>query len=601
VIGALAMAFTLTVGGVDVIAANYLHLASGSVSLDSTLQSRGLFRCTLKDRTGAYRPALNAEVIAALDGVRVFGGNLTTVDEQDWGDYRGIWCPCEAADFGATLDTMFLNGILSGTTLRQMVQQVVDLRLAGLGYTVHPLMAEGPAIGPAGFGFMYIRDIFDSLGTMARWPWMVTHYKEILFAEPGLAGGPFALAATNDTINAISVHHGLDDYANVVWIHYGTGGAREVTDTWHGDSSTKLFPVTFPQPEGVIGQPPTVLINGITKPVANWGVDTGYDWYWRASDAALIQDFSLPALTPADTLIAVYVANFPGAVVAVDGPGVAAYGERAIIEAQPAIFDVAQARQVAAGRLIERGGPLRKIDATTHRPGLAVGQNILVQVPERNLDERCLVLSVNMSLDGVKAEDNSEYWKFDVGLVEGAQYFETWQKFWRVNQDTGSSQSGSETVGPPPAPGGGGGGGSSTATRPGPIYFGGERQVFLQAEAVPTWRPIPGFVDILLDPAFVGTTVTVRCQSWVLAAGQSINVRVSTLSDVVVGVGTLTSATGATQPSAFQDFVCTVQSTPQFYRMEAIVNGTGGEGAVAGAVIYPPGIARLRAPLRRAS
>ena len=255
---------------------------------------------------------------------------------------------------------------------------------------------------------------------------------------------------------------------------------------------------------------------------------------------------------------------------------------------------------MAAGRLIERGGPLRKIDATTHRPGLAVGQNILVQVPERNLDERCLVLSVNMSLDGVKAQGNEEYWKFSVGLVEGAQYFETWQKFWRVNQDTGSSQSGSETVGPPPSPGGGGGG-SSTATRPGPIYFGGERQVFLQAEAVPTWRPIPGFVDVLLDPAFVGTTVTVRCQSWVLAAGQSINVRVSTLSDVVVGVGTLTSATGATQPSAFQDFVCTVQSTPQFYRMEAIVNGTGGEGAVAGAVIYPPGIARLRAPLRRAS
>jgi hypothetical protein len=582
VIGALAMAFTLTVGGLDVITANYLHLAAGSVSLDSTLQSRGLFRCTLKDRTGVYRPALHAEVIAELDGVRVFGGNLTTVDEQDWGDYQGIWCPCEAADFGAALDTIPYNGILTGTTLRELVQQLVTERLAPLGYTVHAAMAPGPAIGPAGFGFAYIRDIFDTLGTMARWPWMVTHYKEILFAEPGLAGGPFALTATNDTINSIVVHHGLDDYANVVWIHYGTGGPREVTDTWHGDSSTRLFPVTFPQPEGIVSQPPTVLINGVTKPVATWGVDTGYDWYWRASDAALIQDFSLPVLTPTDTLIALYVANFPGAVFARDVAGMAAYGERAIIEAQPTVFDTAQARQIAAGRLVERGGPLRKIDAVTHRPGLAVGQNILVQVPERTLDERCLVLSVGMSLDGLKGEDASEYWRFTVGLVEGAQYFETWQKFWRVNQDTGSAQSGSETVGPPPDPGGGGGGGGGTGT-PSPIYFGGEREAWISGAG---WQPIPGFVDVLLDPA-AWHAVIVRCQSWVLAAGMTVNVRLVSISGTQVGLGTPTSALTATTGSAFQEFTATLLGTAQYYRLEAQLTGTSAEGAVASVVGYP--------------
>ena len=131
------MAFTLTVGGLDVIAANYLHLAAGAVSLDATLQSRGLLRFTLKDRTGVYRPALHAEVIAELDGVRVFGGNLTTVDEQDWGDYRGIWCLCEAADFGAILDTMLFNGVLPGITLRELVQDMVDQLIGAEGFTVH--------------------------------------------------------------------------------------------------------------------------------------------------------------------------------------------------------------------------------------------------------------------------------------------------------------------------------------------------------------------------------------------------------------------------------------------------------------------------------
>ena len=171
-IGALTMAFTLTVGGLDVIAANYLHLAAGAVSLDATLQSRGLLRFTLKDRTGVYRPALHAEVIAELDGVRVFGGNLTTVDEQDWGDYQGIWCPCEAADFGALLDTMLFNGVLPGITLRELVQDMVDQLLGTEGFTVHAAMADGPAIGPIGQGFAYVRDVFDNLGTMAQWPWI---------------------------------------------------------------------------------------------------------------------------------------------------------------------------------------------------------------------------------------------------------------------------------------------------------------------------------------------------------------------------------------------------------------------------------------------
>ena len=102
------------------------------------------------------------------------------------------------------------------------------------------------------------------------------------------------MTATNDTINALTVHHGLDDYANMIWIDFGATGPREVTDTWHGDSSTKLFPVTYPNPENVVSGPPTVLINDVTKPVAVWGVDTGYDWYWRASDAALIQDAAHP-------------------------------------------------------------------------------------------------------------------------------------------------------------------------------------------------------------------------------------------------------------------------------------------------------------------
>ena len=153
-IRAIAMAFTLTVGGLDVIDANLpapvrrapsrwmprCSCAACCASRSRTARASTGRRCTRKS-------------IAELDGVRVFGGNLTTVDEQDWGDYRGIWCLCEAADFGAILDTMLFNGVLPGITLRELVQDMVDQLLGAEGFTVHAAMADGPAIGPIGQGF----------------------------------------------------------------------------------------------------------------------------------------------------------------------------------------------------------------------------------------------------------------------------------------------------------------------------------------------------------------------------------------------------------------------------------------------------------------
>ena len=206
-------------------------------------------------------------------------------------------------------------------------------------------------------------------------------------------------------------------------------------------------------------------------------------------------------------------------------------------------------------------------------------------MPERTLDERCLVLGVQMSLDGMKADDATEYWRFAVSLVEGAQYFETWQKFWRVTPNTGSAQSGSGTVGPPVGGGGGGSGGTST-TRFGPVYFGGSRIAWMAGAG---WQAIPGFVDVLIDPAGGLTQILVRCQSWVLAAGMTVQVRLVSVSGTPVGIGAAVSATSATDAGAFQEFTATLLGTAQYYRLEAQVTGTSGEGAVAGVVALPAG------------
>ena len=582
------MALVMTINGVDVL--DYLEPGPGNPGLDRALQTRTVFRFVLKDRTSVYRPVLRQEVIAELDGVRIFGGVVTMIDEGDFGDYVGNYFTCEAGDWSSLLDTIEFNGIALGSTLRDVVSHLVTARLADRGFTVHPSMAPGPVINAQGYSFKYIKDIFDDLSRIADYPWTVDEFKRILFAPADGRPAPFALTATNDTINTIKVASTLDGYVNVVWLHYGAAGPREVTDTWHGDSSTRLFPTTFPNPEGVVSGPPTVLINGVTKPVAVWSVDSGYDWYWRASDAALIQDFSLPVLTPADTLVATYVATFPAAITVSNPTEVALYGEFTLVATADDVYDVTQAYQVAHGILRERGGLLRRIAVVTHTPGLLPGHVVDVDVPEREIDEACLVLSSRLVHDGRKA-DGSDYWRFELDLVEGTAYRETWQKFFRdmASGSSGAAVSASGSVGPPPS--GGGSGGSATSLPPSVFQrsLGGSRVAagFVPVAASDPWIPIPDHADAFVDFDDIGVatvSVSVQCRSHDPAV--SVTPRVVTVDGAgnraaVLATGTPTSAVAWT----YQGITLPVYSGLVPIRVEMTTSIRNRDAFVAGATL----------------
>ena len=411
-----------------------------------------------------------------------------------------------------------------------------------------------------------------------------------MFAPADGRPAPFALTATNDTINSIKVASTLDGYVNVVWLHYGAAGPHEVTDTWHGDSSTRLFPTSFPQVEGVLSPPPTVLINGVTKPVAVWGVDTGYDFYWRSSDASLIQDFSLPVLTPSDTLIATYVGNFPAAVSEVNAAERDLYGEFTIVVTAEDVFDVTQARQIAQGILRERGGLLRRIAVVTHTPGLLPGHVVDVDVPEREIDEPCLVLSSRLVHDGRKA-DGSDYWRFELDLVEGTAYRETWQKFFRdmATGSSGAAVSASGSVGPPPS--GGGSGGSATSLPPSVFSrsLGGSRVVagFVPVAASDPWISIPDHADAFVDFDDIGVgsvSVSVSCRSHdpaVTVTPRVVTVDGSGNRAAILATGTPTSAVAWT----YQGIALPVTTGLVPLRVEMTTSVRNRDAFVAGATL----------------
>ena len=451
---------------------------------------------TVHDRAGVYRPAIRAPVVIDVEGTRVFGGVVQHITETDFGDYLGNHFTVEAADWTVLLETTLFNGVATGPTLKDLVTFFVTGSLGARGFSVHPDQAPGPVLGDRGYDFAYVSAIFDEWAAATGWPWTIDPLQRILFAPPAGRPAPIALRADNDTIHAIATVTDISGYVNAVWLHYGPPGLRDVTESWTGDGTRRAFPArAFPQPEGITAGPPTALVNGVTETVGPVDDPTA-SWWWRPADATLLNAPTRATLAAGVTLSWIEVAQFPGAVYAANTAEIALYGEFSVRVTNPNILDVTQAQDAAAGELLARGGLTHRVNLATPTPGLFPGHVVTVDVAERALvNQPCLIVTERLAFAGKKGEDASDVWRFDLELVVGAIYGESWQKFFRDLAPSGAgSGTSSGAVGPPA--GGGDGGGGTTTIAGGPVYAGGSRAITVTGSTA--WTPISEFVDVLL-------------------------------------------------------------------------------------------------------
>jgi hypothetical protein len=546
------MAFALTIAGVDVL--DYLE-PGPSLGFDQALQSRAIWRCVLKDYAGVYRPVRRQEVIATIDGVRVFGGVIQRFRETDFGNYIGNHCTIEAASFEKICDRRPFNGISLGPTLRDHLDHLVTVRLIGTGITRDPAMAAGPTIGPYGVDFGYLTDIFDELASIAGtvsggngWYWRIDPFKVIGFYRVGAVAAPRNLTDSNDTIRRIAYDDDDGAYVNGVIVQYGGSAAREYTDTFTGNGSTHLWLLT----NHVVTPPGSLRLNGVTYPLAPYPT-AGFAFMYRASDDGIIHDLGAPTLTGADVLEVGYVAGYPGDAAATNAGEVAAFGEYTIVEQAPTIFDDAEAARLAAAILRKRGGTPRRIEVDTITLGWAPGQSPTVTVAERAINASCLITDVKCTHEGVLA-DGGDQWRYDLNLVEGTEYPESWLKYFRDQQAGGSSgASSSGAVGLPS------GGGPSPAAPPVLVaYLGGARNrpAYRPAAQVDLWREIPEAIDVEIDGDVVAVgSLRILCKTSDVAC--SVTPRLVSL----VGAGGVRATVIATG-TATAALVWTLQTIP---------------------------------------
>jgi hypothetical protein len=523
--------WAVTVGGDNVTA--YVQFG---LSMQAGINQRPNVRMTLRVRDGVThnRPEVRDTVEITDSAVSVFRGIVWSVKESPIVDDKHREYALECVGYQALADVVLLNGIVGPGTLESMLNEVVTNLLVH-GIQVDPSQVTGPTLTAMGFNFATITQCLDALAGASGYN-VVWTGEYVRLEDPGTVGAPFALDESNSTICGLEHTRTLANYINEVWVIFGDSSIRDVTDGFTGDGSTKTFPLHYIPAVA----PGNLTENGTTWAVGVYGVDTGYRWYYRSSDQALVVDAALSAPANGHIILVPFTAQFPGAYFVRDATGYANFGPWTMTVSYPDIFEWSQAAYAANWELDRHKGTsvtgevVRRVRVKTFTAGLESGMTVNITATNYDLSSTsCLITSMS-ARQVTKQRNGNQLVEYTVEALEGTQYQQNWLEYFRkLNVSTGAGASGSVVSG----------GTSSTSTTVRGAFWGGSREFGDDAGA---WRDVFSWLPVRIDGTS-GVPTTVRVDQKTDNAGTSVQVRIVKVSDSSI------MATGAASTSTSWD------------------------------------------------
>ena len=185
--------------------------------------NKGTLSAVIISEDGSYTPQLDEEIIVLENGVRVFGGNITSVRTRGVGGEQVYALEHEitALDFNALASRRMFDATIPAGSLRSFLQTVMT---ALTGVTLDPTQAEGPMLPQMEFHLWRPAEIYDHLTEITGgWIWEIDYHKVLRMFPPSSVSAPFNVTQF-DTIalGDITVEPTRMNYANHVGV-YGTG------------------------------------------------------------------------------------------------------------------------------------------------------------------------------------------------------------------------------------------------------------------------------------------------------------------------------------------------------------------------------------------
>jgi hypothetical protein len=445
------MAITITINGVNQTAKCQDALLQGGRRLqyNRVAGSPATLSLYTYDRTGGgggYRPAIDQTVVVNDGGTDVFSGVISDIREQalsEAGDGfdKGILCAVTCADQnGLLLRDTYTKTYADGTTVKQILQDLIANPLSTRGITLDGTQANGPGVNGFAFVDAYIDDILNSLTTITGWVWDITPAKVISMISPGSVSCGFSLTDGGGNIfGGVTVEQGRsDNYANRVTVVAGPDEQLIKTDTFTGTGAVSSWVLTYQPVTDVNGYLVSrgYVIEGSSiltlSPPAGGGSYT-----WTAATNTLTRAGG--ALGLGVVISITYGVQFPINVTANDAGEQAAHGIYAKKYIAEDVTDKATATQLATG-LLSRNIASPQIVSVTHRKGLSKpGRSVVITFSERNLNSTYMITEASFwnDVDGSLTHA--------LRAVSGTTQPDSWVEFFKRG---GSANSGGGSTSP---------------------------------------------------------------------------------------------------------------------------------------------------------
>jgi len=233
------MAFSITINAVEA----KDEIKKGSLRITDQINNRTDICQFTIERTavGGLKPLVNQEVIATLDGDRIFGGTIIAIQEKVIG-HTTVQYDVRCADYVHELDRMLIVERYEDTAAEDVIADLVTTYASG--FTVSGVSAP-KVLASVAFNRITMSQALQKIAKLLNYSWYVDYNKDIHFFNKNAKAAPFNLSDTsaNYVFESLEVNRDISQIRNSIFVQGGEAEGEERTETYVADAGQSEFPL----------------------------------------------------------------------------------------------------------------------------------------------------------------------------------------------------------------------------------------------------------------------------------------------------------------------------------------------------------------------
>lgn len=365
----------------------------------------------------SYKPSAGDSVVIKNDGVHIFAGTITEIDEAyDVADYAGYRVIC--TDHTFSLDARLVTETFENMTVNAIIAQLKETYLPS-NVTIAGVNCP-TVVDRAVFNYEPVSQVLTQLASLVGGDWYIDYYRDIHFFLQNTIDAPFNLSDTGGkyVYDSLTVRRDQTQIRNVVIVRGGDYLANTVTAIMDGNGAQQYFNLPYKFSEiavTVTGESKSVGVDPIDDPTAFDAMHNFQEKVVFFRHDRIPRDTS--ALSAANKVRISGRPNLPILVQERDQDSIDTYTAREYFVQDATIKSKESARQRAQAEMLAYKSTIAEAEFDTYEEDLHTGQKITLQSDLRGLDEDYVISRLQWQVFGMRSSDGCPALVCHVSLV----------------------------------------------------------------------------------------------------------------------------------------------------------------------------------------